>query len=57
MSKRAVNFAHRLGIKINVWTVNNVNKARKLIHLGVDGIITDCPQEIARLIRNEDGRV
>lgn len=56
VSKRVVNFAHRLGIKINVWTVNNVNKARKLIRLGVDGIITDCPQEIAKLIRDEDGR-
>lgn len=31
------------GIKINVWTVNNMDEAKRLLQLGVTGIITDFP--------------
>ncbi|MBT5048605.1 MAG: glycerophosphodiester phosphodiesterase [Rhodospirillaceae bacterium] len=34
---------HQEGYRLVVWTVNNVAKARKLLALGVDGIITDDP--------------
>ena len=29
--------------KINVWTVNDDKKKKKILKLGVDGIITDFP--------------
>ncbi|PJE80138.1 Glycerophosphodiester phosphodiesterase, cytoplasmic [invertebrate metagenome] len=32
------------GYKINVWTVNNLNRAKELYDWGVDGIFTDIPQ-------------
>ena len=35
--------AHRAGIQVNPWTVNRESTAKKLIKLGVDGIITDNP--------------
>lgn len=37
--------AHRLGIGVNVWTVDNARTVAFLLACGVDGIITDCPLE------------
>ena len=34
---------HRLGMKVNVWTVNDAETARLLINLGVDGMIGNYP--------------
>jgi len=36
-----VEFAHDNSLKVNVWTVNEEDIMRKLIDLGVDGIMTD----------------
>ena len=33
----------RLGVTVFVWTVDNPDKIRKLLKIGVDGIITNCP--------------
>ncbi len=35
--------AHRMGWKVNVWTVNEPEIVAKLLTLGVDGIIGDVP--------------
>ena len=35
--------AHKQGIKVIPWTVNEASIMRKLIKLGVDGLITDYP--------------
>ncbi len=35
--------AHRMGWKVNVWTVNDPEIAQKLLVMGVDGIIGDEP--------------
>jgi len=32
---------HSLGIEMHVWTINDPNRMRELLHLGVDGIVTD----------------
>lgn len=34
-------FAHKNNLKINVWTVNSKAAMKKLIKMGVDGLITD----------------
>lgn len=39
--KDIVDFAHNHGLKIIVWTVNDRKIMEELIHIGVDGIITD----------------
>ena len=36
-----VNLAHRLGLVVHVWTVNQRSEMTDLLELGVDGIITD----------------
>ncbi|MDX2290981.1 MULTISPECIES: glycerophosphodiester phosphodiesterase [Streptomyces] len=38
---------HAAGISVNVWTVNDPARWRALADLGVDGIITDRPTELA----------
>jgi glycerophosphoryl diester phosphodiesterase len=37
---------HKLGLKVNVWTVNNEKRIRKLIANGVDGIFSNYPDRI-----------
>ncbi|MBR3766683.1 MAG: glycerophosphodiester phosphodiesterase [Clostridia bacterium] len=50
VSKRIVTIAHTLGIKVNVWTVNDKNTILKLLDMGVDGIITDKPLETKEIV-------
>lgn len=42
--------AHRLGMKVNVWTVNKENMMRKFIDMKVDYITTDYPLETQKLL-------
>ena len=39
----AVQKIHSNGLKLNIWTVDRVSEAKKLIGLGVDGLITNRP--------------
>jgi len=32
---------HSLGVEMHVWTINDPNRMRELLQLGVDGIVTD----------------
>jgi glycerophosphoryl diester phosphodiesterase len=39
----AVAHAHQLGLRVDVWTVNEPDDVRALAHAGADAIITDTP--------------
>jgi len=43
ISQSLVDTARKLNLKLDVWTVNNVQEMTDLIGFGVDGIITDRP--------------
>ena len=45
-----VEAAHRGGVAVHVWTINEVDEMDRLLDLGVDGIITDTPTPLARLL-------
>jgi len=43
VSKETVEAAHRLGIEVHVWTINDAEEMLRLLDLGVDGIMSDLP--------------
>ncbi len=47
--------AHKLGLGVLCWTVNDMEEANRLIDIGIDGITTDRPGYIReRLLREMD---
>ena len=46
----SIALAHELGLSVNVWTVNQPGRMRKLIRMGVDGIITDYPDRLRQVL-------
>jgi glycerophosphoryl diester phosphodiesterase len=46
VNERFVSEAHRAGVAVHVWTVNDVESMDRLVALGVDGIISDLPSEL-----------
>ena len=51
VSKRFVDFIHSRGLKIMIWTINDIKTFKYLIDLGVDGIITDKPKLLFKTIK------
>lgn len=49
VSKSLVRACHAKGMQLIPWTVNDVPSMRRLVALGVDGIITDYPDLIGRV--------
>jgi glycerophosphoryl diester phosphodiesterase len=45
----------RAGFAVNVWTVDDVVAMRQLIALGVDGIITNVPDVLRGVLREDRG--
>jgi len=46
-----VKLAHKCGIGVNVWTVNDEKTVKFLAKIGVDGIITDTPGEVREMLK------
>ena len=47
VSEGMIEGQHRKGCWVNVWTVNELEDIQRLVHLGVEGVITDVP-DLAR---------
>jgi glycerophosphoryl diester phosphodiesterase len=50
VDRRFVEAAHTAGLAVHVWTVDDEASMRRLVDLGVDGIITDLPTMLSRVL-------
>jgi glycerophosphoryl diester phosphodiesterase len=50
VTKRFIQGAHRHNVQVHVWTVDEVEEMQRLIEWGVDGIITDYPNRLMKLL-------
>lgn len=51
VTKNFIETAHKLNLKVHVWTINNPDDMKRLLDLGVDGIMTDYPDRLSAVIR------
>ena len=50
ITPRFVRDAHRVGTAVHVWTVNETADMRRFIDMDVDGLITDYPDRLLKLL-------
>lgn len=53
LSPRLVRAAHRAGMAVHAWTIDEEAEMRELIAVGVDGIMTDRPTALAAVLRDQ----
>ncbi len=46
----SVHAAHEAGLAVHVWTIDDQEEMRRLIDLGVDGVMTDRPSVLVELL-------
>jgi glycerophosphoryl diester phosphodiesterase len=50
VTSELIRHAHAHDISVHVWTVNDTSEMSRLLDLGVDGIVTDHPERMVRLL-------
>lgn len=50
VTRRFVRAAHSVGVRVDVWTVDEAEEMRRLERLGVDGIMTDRPDVLSEVL-------
>lgn len=57
LTPRFVRDLHAAGIHVQVWTVNEIAHMNRLLDWGVDGLITDFPDRLGRVLHERVGRL
>ena len=52
ITKEFIEAAHERNLKVHVWTINQPEDMKRLLDLGVDGIMTDYPDRLLELLKN-----
>ncbi len=50
VNQKFVEVAHRVGIAVHVWTINDAREMRRLLAIGVDGLVTDRADILAQVL-------
>ena len=48
--RRFIRAAHRRGLQVHVWTIDEADEMEQLLDLGVDGIMTDRPAVLRQVL-------
>jgi len=56
LTRRLVRDLHRQNVDVHVWTVNEEADMHRLLDWGVDGIMSDFPDRLARVLHQRTGR-
>ena len=51
VTEQTVAAAHRLGLEIHVWTINDPQEIGSLLDLGVDGVMSDFPGRLLEVVK------
>ena len=51
VTQRSVDLAHRQGLQVHVWTVNDAAQMHRLLDLGVDAVISDRADTLMQVVR------
>jgi glycerophosphoryl diester phosphodiesterase len=52
ITERMVRLLHAAGVEVHVWTINDPQRMRELLDLGVDGIVTDRVDLALEVVRS-----
>ena len=52
-TRRFLDAAHARNLRVHVWTVNDTESMQRLIQLGVDGIMTDYPERLVKILKGK----
>jgi glycerophosphoryl diester phosphodiesterase len=55
IDEKLVDSVHRAGAQIHLWTVNEGDDMRRLLAMGVDGIVTDRPDILNEVMGDDAG--
>lgn len=50
LTPQFVRAAHSMGVRVDVWTINEADRMREVLDLGADAVMTDRPEELARIL-------
>ena len=53
VNKKFVEAAHARNMRVQVWTVNDIDSMKRLLKHGVDGIMTDYPQKLIAILKKK----
>ena len=50
LTRPFVRAAHGRNMRVHVWVVDDINDMQRMVDLGIDGIITDCPDRLQTVL-------